>query len=54
MVSPVRDFTVSAVASTPDGARARADLQIRLTGRADHPYEAMAFRTPPLDSPGRR
>ncbi|HXQ51650.1 MAG TPA: hypothetical protein VN802_11195 [Stellaceae bacterium] len=54
VVSPVRDFTVSAVASTPDGARARVDLQIRLTGRADHPYQAMAFRTPPLDSPGRR
>jgi general secretion pathway protein K len=53
-VSPVRDFTVSAVATTPDGARARADLQLRLTGTANRPYEVMAFRTPPLAAPGGR
>jgi len=47
MVSPVRDFTVSAVATSPDGARYRADLQLRLTGQADRPYELIAWRTPP-------
>jgi general secretion pathway protein K len=47
-VSPVRDFTVSAVATTADGARARADLQVRLTRAASHPYEVLAFRRPPI------
>jgi hypothetical protein len=44
MVSPLRDFTVSATATGPDGARARADLQIRLTSNAQHPYDVLAFR----------
>jgi general secretion pathway protein K len=47
MVSPVRDFTISAVATSPDGARHRADLQLRLTGQATRPYELIAWRTPP-------
>ena len=51
MVSPLRDFTVSAVATTAEGARSRADLQVRLTSIAAHPYEVIAWRTPPL-SPG--
>jgi len=46
MVSPVRDFTVSAIATAPEGARYRADLQLRLTGQADRPYELIAWRTP--------
>ncbi|HUZ74626.1 MAG TPA: hypothetical protein VMU87_16700 [Stellaceae bacterium] len=53
VVSPDRDFTVSAVATAPDGARFRADLQIRLTGQPSRPYEVMAWRTPPL-RPARR
>jgi general secretion pathway protein K len=44
MVSPLRDFMVSATATGPEGARARADLQIRLTGNASHPYDVLAFR----------
>ncbi len=51
MVTPVRDFTVSAIAETPEGARARAELQIRLTGLAGRPYQVMAWRTPPLPAP---
>ncbi len=47
MVSPVRDFTVSAIASLPDGARYRADLQLRLTGQLRQPYRVVAWRTPP-------
>lgn len=54
MVSPVRDFTVSAVATGPEGARARADLQLRLTRVASHPYDVLAFRSPPLAAPARR
>jgi general secretion pathway protein K len=54
MVSPMRDFTVSAVATGPEGARARADLQLRLTRVASHPYDVLAFRSPPLAPPGRR
>lgn len=46
-VSPLRDFTVSAVATTADGARARADLEVRLTGNERRPYVVLAFRTPP-------
>jgi general secretion pathway protein K len=53
MVTPLRDFTVSAVATTAEGARARADLQIRLTGVANRPYVVMAWRTP-MPAPGRR
>ncbi len=45
-VSPLRDFTVSASATTPEGARARAELAVRLTGDARHPYDIVAFRTP--------
>ena len=45
-VSPMRDFTITAIAQTPEGARARADLSVRLTGQANHPYEIVAFRTP--------
>jgi general secretion pathway protein K len=47
-VSPDRDFTVSAVATSPDGARFRADLQLRLTGEPRRPYAIIAWRTPPL------
>jgi general secretion pathway protein K len=54
MVSPVRDFTIRAVATSPEGARYRADLQLRLTGQANHPYELVAWRTPPLPPPGAR
>jgi general secretion pathway protein K len=46
MVSPLRDFTVSAVATERDGARARAVLQVRLTGQTIRPYEILAWRTP--------
>ena len=56
MASPLRDFTVSAVATARDGARYRADLQVRLTGQAIRPYEILAWRTPPLapaDAPRR-
>lgn len=53
MASPGRDFTVSAVAATADGARFRADLQVRLGEVPNHPYEVIAWRTPPLDR-GRR
>ncbi len=44
MVSPLRDFTVSATATGPEGARARVDLQVRLSGNAQHPYDVLAFR----------
>jgi general secretion pathway protein K len=56
MVSPLRDFTISAVATSHDGARYRADLQLRLTGQAVRPYEVIAWRTPPLgpDTASRR
>lgn len=46
MASPVREFTVSAVAVT-EGARYRADLQLRLTGMANRSYEVLAWRAPP-------
>jgi general secretion pathway protein K len=45
MVTPVRDFTVGAVAKTADGARARAELQVRLTGVVNRPYQVMAWRS---------
>jgi general secretion pathway protein K len=53
MVSPVRDFTITAVATLPEGARYRADLQLRLTEQAGRPYEVIAWRTPPVGAPRR-
>lgn len=49
MASPGRDFTVAATAVTSDGARYRAELQVRLTGRPAQPYQVIAWRTPPAD-----
>ncbi|HTZ36284.1 MAG TPA: hypothetical protein VMB84_09695, partial [Stellaceae bacterium] len=49
MASPGRDFTISAIALAADGARYRADLQIRLTERAAQPYQVVAWRAPPVD-----
>jgi len=49
MASPGRDFTISAIATTGDGARYRADLQVRLTDLANRPYEVIAWRAPPVD-----
>jgi hypothetical protein len=49
MASPGRDYTITATATTSDGARYRAELQVRLTGRAAQPYQVMAWRTPPAD-----
>lgn len=49
MISPRRDFTIAATATTSDGARYRAELQVRLTGHAVQPYEIVAWRTPPAD-----
>jgi general secretion pathway protein K len=49
MASPGRDFTISAVATTADRARFRADLQVRLTEQPSRPYEVIAWRTPPVD-----
>ena len=49
MVSPRRDFTIVATATTADGARYRAELQVRLTGSAVQPYQIIAWRTPPAD-----
>jgi general secretion pathway protein K len=51
--SPMRDFTIEAVATTAGGVRYRADLQIRLTERPKAPYEIVAMRAPPVDR-GRR
>jgi general secretion pathway protein K len=48
MASPGRDFMISALA-TADGARFRADLQVRLTEQPNRPYEVVAWRTPPVD-----
>ena len=47
--SPAREFTIKAVATTATGARYRADLLIRLTGLAAHPYEVLMTRAPPVD-----
>src|SRR5579862_2219005 len=47
--SPAREFTLEAVATTVSGGRYRADLLIRLTDRAAHPYEVLASRAPPVD-----
>jgi general secretion pathway protein K len=49
MASPARDYTITATAMTSDGARYRAELQVRLTGRATQPYQVMAWRAPPAD-----
>jgi general secretion pathway protein K len=49
MASPGRDYTIAATATTSDGARYRAELQVRLTGRAAQPYQVMAWRAPPAD-----
>jgi general secretion pathway protein K len=49
MATPGRDFTVVATATTESGARYRAELQIRLTGRAAQPYQVVAWRTPPAE-----
>jgi general secretion pathway protein K len=46
MRTPLRDFTIKTVATTADGARWRADLQLRLTGLASRPYQVLAWRTP--------
>lgn len=47
MISPHRDFTVAATATTVDGGRYRAELQVRLTGRPAQPYQIVAWRAPP-------
>lgn len=49
MMSQSRDFTVAATALTGDGARYRAELQVRLTGNAAQPYQVIAWRAPPAD-----
>jgi len=48
-ISPRRDFTIMAAAATSDGARYRAELQVRLTGRGTQPYQITGWRTPPAD-----
>jgi general secretion pathway protein K len=48
MRSPERDFTVSAVATTEDGARYRADLLVRLTDNRGRPYTIRGWRMPPI------
>jgi general secretion pathway protein K len=47
--SPAREFTISAVARGPGRARHRADLLVRLTETAPHPYEILGSRAPPVD-----
>jgi general secretion pathway protein K len=49
MASPRRDYTIAATATTVEGARYRAELQVRLTERAAQPYQVIAWRTPPAD-----
>jgi general secretion pathway protein K len=49
MASPQRDFTIAATATTDTGARFRAELQIRLTEQSAHPYQVVAWRTPPAE-----
>ena len=49
MISVNRDFTIAATARTSEGAQYRAELQVRLTGRAAQPYQVIAWRTPPAD-----
>ena len=52
MMSPHRDYTIAATATTADGARNRAELLVRLTGRAAQPYQIIAWRAPPADGHG--
>jgi general secretion pathway protein K len=47
--SPTREFTITAVATTAERARYRADLLIRLTDLPARPYEILAARAPPVD-----
>lgn len=47
MLSPRRDFTIAATVRTSEGARYRAELQVRLTGSVAQPYQVVAWRTPP-------
>jgi general secretion pathway protein K len=47
--SPNRDFTIAATATTTEGARYRAELQIRLTEGIGQAYQVVAWRTPPAD-----
>jgi general secretion pathway protein K len=49
MATPGRDFTIAATATTTDGARYRAELQVRLTERPAAPYQVMGWRAPPAD-----
>jgi general secretion pathway protein K len=49
MASPNRDYTVAAIAISAEGARYRAELQVRLTGRPAQPYQVIAWRAPPAD-----
>jgi general secretion pathway protein K len=49
MASPRRDFTIAAIATTAEGARYRAELQVRLTERAAQPYQVVAWRATPAD-----
>ena len=49
MASPGIDFTISAVAATRDGARFRAELQVRMTQQPNRPYQVLAWRTPPAE-----
>jgi len=49
MSTTSRDFTIVSIAKTVGGARYRAELQVRLTGRAAQPYEVIAWRTPPAE-----
>lgn len=47
--SPAREFTIEAVATTGSRGRYRAELLIRLTDLAAHPYDVLAARAPPVD-----
>jgi general secretion pathway protein K len=49
MRSPGRDFTIAATAATTEGARYRAELQIRVTELGNQPYQVIAWRTPPTE-----
>jgi general secretion pathway protein K len=52
-MSPMREFTVTAVAGAASAARYRADLLVRLTGLPARPFQILASRAPPPDR-GRR
>ncbi|MBV8779330.1 MAG: general secretion pathway protein GspK [Alphaproteobacteria bacterium] len=49
MTSSRRDFTVVATATADDGARYRAELQIRLGDQGQRPYQVTGWRTPRAD-----